>query len=367
MRKLASMTGRERIRVSLGGHQPDRTPFAWGFGPTDAMTKELEAWCVGHGCHWSALRAQVSDVLVLDEPYIGPPLGVGQPPYVGVWGIGTTDVAYGAGTYQEFTGHPLAGLEDPGGLDAMRWPSPDWFDYAGMAQRARQHDPHHEKAWMLPLTFGGNPLEIYTWMTGMEETMINLVAQPLLVRAALERICAYFMRKVELAATTLGDEIDLLLMADDLGGQSGLLFSRETYRSVLQPFHRRLIDHARGVLPQVKIFYHSDGAVFTILPDLIDSGIDGLEAVQTDAVGMDPQRLKDVYGGRLAFEGGISVQALLPMADARTVQRECERLCRIFGHGGRYIAGPTHAIQAGTPVENVWAMLRGVLGEKIFG
>jgi uroporphyrinogen decarboxylase len=81
---------------------------------------------------------------------------------------------------------------------------------------------------------------------------------------------------------------------------------------------------------------------------------------------MDAERLKDAFGDQLVFHGGIPVQSLLPNADAETVFRESQRLVNVFGEGGGYIAAPTHAIQVGTPPENVMAMLRAVLGEADF-
>ncbi len=161
-----------------------------------------------------------------------------------------------------------------------------------------------------------------------------------------------------------GDLIDLVMLADDLGGQQGLLVSRERYREQIQPFHRALADIAHRLAPHAKVMYHSDGAVFEVLPDLIDAGIEVLEAVQTDAAGMDPVALKQTYGDRLSFHGGIAVQSLLPYGDEKTVFDECQRLVEVFGAGGGYIAAPTHAIQVGTPPANVLAMLRAVLGDE---
>jgi uroporphyrinogen decarboxylase len=112
--------------------------------------------------------------------------------------------------------------------------------------------------------------------------------------------------------------------------------------------------------------YHSDGAVFDILDDLIDAGIDVLEAVQIDAAGMEPKRLKRAFGDRLSFHGGISVQNLLVDEGAETVFDRCRALIATLGAGGGYIAAPTHAIQVGTPPENVLAMLRAVLGDADF-
>lgn len=365
------MTSRERVLTALARRQPDRTPFAWGFGATEPLRERLVAWCreggavSGRGLDWERLRLLTGDTLVIEPDYVGPALGDGQPVYTGIWGITTTDVSYGAGSYQEFTGHPLAGMENLANLEAVRWPITDWFDYGALAAQVRRRDPEHAKAWQASGMTGGNPMEIYTWMTGMEETMVNLLTNPELVRAALDRIAGYFMQKVERLADCLEGQIDLLHMGDDLGGQQTLLISRELYRALIQPVHRRIIDHAHKVLPEAKILYHSDGAVFDILPDLIDAGVDVLEAVQTDADGMDPRRLKSTYGERLGFHGAISVQALLPRSSAEHVRSECQRLCDVLGKGGGYIAAPSHAMQAGTPVENVWAMLEGVLGDAL--
>ncbi len=139
--------------------------------------------------------------------------------------------------------------------------------------------------------------------------------------------------------------------------------SRETYREMIQPCHRRLIDSARRLFPGARAMYHTDGAVFDIIPDLLDAGVEVLEAVQVDAAGMEPSRLKAAYGDRLSFQGAIAVQSLLPRAAAAEVAAECRQLVGVLGRGGGYIAAPSHAVQVGTPTANVLAMLRGVLGE----
>jgi len=113
---------------------------------------------------------------------------------------------------------------------------------------------------------------------------------------------------------------------------------------VLQPFHGALTACVREPAPHAACMLHSDGAVFDIVPDLIDAGVDVLEAVQTDAAGMDPERLKAAYGDRLSFHGAISVQHLLPHADAAAAARECRRLVDVLGAGGGYIAAPSHAV-----------------------
>jgi len=123
----------------------------------------------------------------------------------------------------------------------------------------------------------------------------------------------------------------------------------------LKPYHTRLnaVIHEHGA----RVIYHSDGAVAEAVPGLLDMGIDVLQALQFDAAGMDPADLKGRLGDRLCFEGGVSVQHTLPFGTAEDVADEVRRHIDILGAGGGYILGPSHAIQAGTPPENIVALL----------
>ncbi len=353
-------SGRERVLEALSHRQPARVPFSWGFGPTPEMSAVLERDLARDGIDWETLRFVTEDILTVTPQYVGPSLAPG----LDIWGVRRRPVSYGGGSYDEIIAHPLAGVTDPRLVAAHPWPSPDWFDWDGFRDLALAPDPALARARRLALVASGRPLEEYTWLTGLEETLVNLVLYPDVVHAALTRICDFFCEMQRRAAESCGDLIDLLYFADDLGGQQGLLFSRETYRGVVQPHHRRLISNARRLFPRAAMMYHTDGAVFDVIPDLIEAGVDVLEAVQVDATGMDPKKLKAVYGDRLSFQGAIAVQSLLPRADAGTVVAECRRLVEVLGGSGGYIAAPSHAVQVGTPTANVLAMLRGVLGDS---
>ena len=356
------MIPRERVVTALDHCRPDRVPFSWGFGPTAEMTRKLETYFQECGADWRKVRNVTEDKIGAGAAFIGPMPANGNT-YSGIWGIQTKSQNYGAGEYDEFTGFPLAGADDPAKLHDYPWPKPEWYDYDKVRGQIETANPGRRKAVCVG---GGNPFEIYCWMTGLEESLVNLLTNPEVVTTALDYITGFFEERLRRTLKQCGDLVDLIFFADDLGGQNGLLISRETYRSVLQPFHRRLTACARELAPQAACMLHSDGAVFDILPDLMDAGIQVLEAVQVDAQGMDPERLKSAYGERLSFHGAISVQQLLPHSDAATVQSVCRKLIETLGKNGGYIAAPAHAIQVGTPPENVWAMLEAVLGKADF-
>ncbi len=354
--------GKQRILTALSHREPELSPFAWGFGTTAEMGAILEKYCAEKGISWQKLREVSGDIIGVGPDYVGkmPPDGN---TFTGIWGIGLKNINYEEGEYREFTDFPLAGFESPGQLDKYPWPDPYAYDYKNFRSKLLANSLASEKATNMSI---GNPFEIYCWMTGLEEALVNTITNHELVKCALAHISGFFERRLELSMKEAGDLIDIVFLADDLGSQNGLLISRNSYREILQPFHRRLASCAKKSNPQVKVMFHSDGAVFDIIPDLLDAGIDIHEAVQVDAAGMEPERLKLAYGDRLCFHGAISVQSLLPRSDAGKVREESSRLVKVLGKNGGYIPAPSHAIQVGTPPENVFAMMEGVLGRERF-
>jgi len=354
------MTARDRVLTALEHQTPDRTPFSWGFCCTGEMSRLLDGWMAEQGLDWHPLRRAAEHIVRVAPDYIGPDANRGSPGR-DIWGIKTQRSAYDGGEYAEFCDFPLAGITSPSEIDAYPWPQADWFDADTLAARIEAANPARERAVMYAPA--GNPFEIYSWMTGLEEAMVNLLVAPEVVHAALDQITTFFADRLVTGLKVAGDLIDLVFLADDVGGQTGPLMSSATYRSMLQPYHRRLIETVKNTAPHVRCAFHTDGSVYDLLDDLLDSGIDVLEAVQIDAAGMEPARLKSGFGDRVCFHGGVSVQQLLPHHAAETVRAECIRLCETFGAGGGYVAAPSHAMQVGTPPENVLAMLEGVFGE----
>jgi uroporphyrinogen decarboxylase len=352
------MTPRERILAALNHKTPDRIPFAWGFGPTGEMHQCLTRELTSKGIDWTKLYETSTDVISVDPRYVGPKL----PPHQDIWGIVRKPMAYEGGAYEEIAVLPLAGTTSVEALAAFPWPDPDAYAYDEF--RAEVEKEIARRGPKAVRVFGGNPFEIYCWMTGLEEALTNLLTEPEIVRAALDRIIGFFERRLERLLRSAGSRADMIFYGDDVGTQNGPLLSPATYRAVIQPFHRRLLDVGKKFAPHTRVLFHSDGSVTALLPDLMDAGVDILEALQLECADMEPQKLKERFGDRLCFHGGISVQQLLPHATPEVVRAECRRLVNILGKNGGYIAAPSHAIQMGTPVENVLAMLEAVLGEK---
>jgi len=287
------------------------------------------------------------DIANVTPPYVGPPLEDGTD----MWGVRREPVSYGSGSYNEITYYPLGEAQSIDDVLAHRWPSPDWFDYEALPDliaALRRKGDH------CLMTLNGNIFETSWYMRGFERIFMDLVLAPELANAIFERVCAFYVEHFTRLLEAADGEIDLVFTADDIGGQEGLLMSLEMWEANVKPYHERLnrAIHQFGA----KVIYHSDGAVMEAVPGLIEMGIDVLQALQFDAKGMDPALLKERYGDRLCFEGGVSVQHTLPFGTPEEVRAEVIERIDVLGKDGGYILGPSHAIQAGTPPQNIVAM-----------
>ncbi len=151
----------------------------------------------------------------------------------------------------------------------------------------------------------------------------------------------------------VGPYVQLVYLTDDLGSQSSLLISPKLFRDMLKPRMKELHDHIKS-LADVKLMFHSDGAVLPLVNDFLDMNIDILNPIQTSVIGLeDTYALKESYGDRLSFHGAIDVQQMLPNASTEELETEIARRIYDLGRGGGYILAPCHNIGHDIPPENI--------------
>ncbi|MCP4399880.1 MAG: hypothetical protein GY801_21565 [bacterium] len=147
---------------------------------------------------------------------------------------------------------------------------------------------------------------------------------------------------------------------DDYGTQNGLLISKRTFVKEIKPviagYYATVNAEFHKHNPQGKLMKHSCGAVSTLIEDFIDMGIDVLDPVQVAAKGMQPERLKQVYGERICFHGGIDTQNVLPFGSVAEVQADVRKTMKILGAAGGCIVSPVHHVEGDVPPQNLVAM-----------
>jgi uroporphyrinogen decarboxylase len=345
----SELSHRERVRRALEHQETDRIPIAMvcaGINPPayEALKRYLAQ---ERGVSVEDYLRPLVDIAYVSPAYVGPAL----PPRTDIWGVRRAPVTYGEGAYDEIEFYPLADAADPADLARHRWPDTEWFDYSVLPE---QIAAIQKEGPFCLMASNGNIFESSWYMRGFERMLLDLALRPEMVHAIFERVCDFYVQHFTRILSIAKGDVDLVFTADDIGGQNGLLMSLDMWSEHLKPYHQRLnrVIHGFGA----RVIYHSDGAVMEAVPGLIEMGVDVLQALQFDAKGMDPAALKAQYGDRLCFEGGVSVQHTLPFGTVDDVRREVRERIDVLGRNGGYILGPSHAIQAGTPPENVVAM-----------
>jgi uroporphyrinogen decarboxylase len=154
----------------------------------------------------------------------------------------------------------------------------------------------------------------------------------------------------------IGELVDIVAEADDLGAQHAPLFSPATYREIVKPLHAELAALVRR-RSRARFFLHSCGAIADLIPDLIEIGVDCLNPVQVSATGMDTAALKARFGQDITFWGGaVDPQDTLARGTPEEVREEVRRRVSDLKPGGGFVFASVHNIQAHVPVENILAM-----------
>ncbi|PIP16516.1 MAG: hypothetical protein COX46_01780 [bacterium (Candidatus Ratteibacteria) CG23_combo_of_CG06-09_8_20_14_all_48_7] len=147
------------------------------------------------------------------------------------------------------------------------------------------------------------------------------------------------------------------IAADDSGTQRGEFINPDLWVEMMKPHYKKLCDWIHRNT-RMKTFFHCCGSIYHLIPHLIDVGVDILNPIQTSAVGMESNRLKEEFGNRLVFwGGGCDTQQILTTATPEEVRQHVKERLKTFTPGGGYIFNQIHNIQANVPPENIAAML----------
>jgi uroporphyrinogen decarboxylase len=364
------LTSRERVLCALNHEEPDRVPIMFGgSGATSMLAPAYDQLKAYLGLRRETrVSSGIFQYALLDEEVMarfgsdfrpllpGPAVSTVarqllDDTLVDDWG--TMWQRRPGVQYYEMIQWPLKNAT----LDYVsRYPWPDLAHpsrFEGMKAKAQAI---HEAGYATIVLAGLASYEICHQLLGLETWLIKLASEPdyahALMRQVTNRACAMASKLMEEA----GDFIDVVVMADDLGSQSGPLMSPKMYRALIKPYQAEIIAAIKRRHP-AKVFYHSCGSIYPIINDLIEIGVDLLNPVQVSAANMgDTARLKKEFGQRLSFCGGVDTQHVLPHGTPDEVRREVRRRIKDLGPGGGYVLAAVHAIQPDVPPENVCAL-----------
>jgi uroporphyrinogen decarboxylase len=348
------MNPRERIQTVLHHEQPDRVPRMINFYPTrfgqhPGRTREVEIDTDIRFVRIAEPKEQVDFLSYLET----------LPSHVYV---GRRDVLR---TYHEWGYHPEierdARLGDASSIEEIAAaPLPDFMTQVKPDRLRARVERLHASGYPVmasPPHLGGDLFETAFRLRGFEQFMVDLVQNPPLVDYLLEQLTAMHLA-VSLALTRAG--IDILALRDDVGEPGRMLMSRAMWQRYFKPHVKTIIDTCRTANPDLAIFWHSDGNIEPIIPDLIEIGVDILNPVQPDV--MDPAELKRLYGDRLTFFGTVGTAQLWSWGTPEEIRGEVRERIATVGSGGGLIIAPAYDLEPaeGIPWANVLAFLDAV-------
>lgn len=342
MRK-ESFSPRERWEAVLKGQRPDRLPM--DYWATPEVTENLMRYLSCSSTEELYQKLHIDAPVEVSPRYTGPKLEPGTD----MFGCRFRDVDYGSGVYSECVYHPLAKYNTVEEIDKnYGWPSVDWFDYSVIPREIEGKEEY-------PVRGGGSePFLTYKNLRGQEQAFMDLVLNPEIVDYCLDKLFDFCYENTLRIYEQIPGRVAFSYVAEDMGGETGLMFSPHHIRRFLLPRMKRMISlaHQAGVY----VFHHNDGAIRKIIPDLIDIGIDILNPIQWRCEGMDREGLKRDFGDKLVFHGGVDNQYTLAFGTVEEVKREVIENIEILGYDGKYILAPCHNIQPVSPMENIVAM-----------
>ncbi len=264
------------------------------------------------------------------------------------------------GLYFDVIDSPLSHEEEITVSDVETFPWPDLANdetVAGMAQRARQI---HEE--LRCAVFVENPMvtifDAPGRIRGHETLFMDLLLRPDIAEAFMDTMLRLQLDYWRRVLSEIGDIPVIVRTSDDLGAQNALIMAPDTYRTMLKPRHEKLFAGIReAAVGDVSIFFHSDGAIRPLIPDLIEIGVDILNPVQDSCDGMDLTELKRDFGSDVTFWGaGIETQSMLKSGTPQEVEDDVCRRIEIMAPGGGFVFASVHNIQPDVPNKNIDAV-----------
>ncbi|NLV92259.1 MAG: hypothetical protein GX030_07700 [Firmicutes bacterium] len=220
-------------------------------------------------------------------------------------------------------------LADWSDFDTYQFPCYDHPEqYLGMQVRfASTPDKYHIAH--LP----GFPFSIARKMRRMELFLMDLHLERDRVMELLSAIEDLLATMIHHIAAT---DADAIMFAEDWGTQDRLLIHPQMWREIFKPGFDRLcsLAHSHGL----KVFMHSCGYIYDIIPDLIEVGVDVLQFDQPRLHGIS--NLARDFGGKVTFWCPVDIQTTLQTKDLHLIEQDAKQMIEELGRfNGGFIAG----------------------------
>lgn len=201
----------------------------------------------------------------------------------------------------------------------------------------------------------GGVFEMAWFRRGFEKFIEDLYFRPEMATAIIDRVVKIHIALFDMLLDEVGDLLTVVGTGDDLAGQTAPILGPRIYRKYIKPAEKKVIDFIKSKT-DAWVFFHACGYEVPFIDDLIEIGVDILHPVQPECPGQDLRMLKERWGDKLTFCGGVGSQHILPRGSPSEVEAEVKRCIEAAARGGGYIVAPGHCVQPEVPPWNLCAM-----------
>ena len=346
------MNSRERVLSAYNRNGYDRIPVKHeGTPEINQMIMDL----FGLTNMEQLLRVVGDDFRYVDPIYVGPELRKFEDGSVeGYWGERYKYAEFEGGKYLESSYQPFANIHSVNDLDRSHFPSADWFDYSTIKQQCQKIA---EQGFAICCGTAGDMdfINGIARARGTEQVLLDLITDdPAYIEIKDARFRFYYEMHERILQAAEG-MVDFTHIGEDLGTQTAQLFTFDIFERHFAPKYQKYFEmvHRYGA----RSMMHMCGCIRAFLPRLIELGLDVYDVVQPTTPEMDIAVLKNDFGDKITFCGSVCVQTTLAFGRVDDVVKEVERRKRLFSEGGLFL-GPSHAIQVGSPLENIIALYK---------
>ena len=164
-------------------------------------------------------------------------------------------------------------------------------------------------------------------LRGFAATMEDFCLEPERVGRVLDMIVDFKVRQCHELRRRFGNRIHGLFVADDWGTQSGPFISRQMFDRFFAPRYRVIFDtiHACGW----HVILHSCGRINTLVPSLLELGVDVLNMQQSRSYGL--VEFGNQFRGRVCFLATVDIQTTLPRGLEEEIRQEARLIYQHWG------------------------------------
>ena len=200
-------------------------------------------------------------------------------------------------------------------------------------------------------------LELACWLCGYDHLMLMMGLDSDYIHTLFSKILNWQKDVIKAYYEKVGKYIHFTSSGDDFGTQRGCFVSPKMFREFIKPYFKERIEYT-SKFTDAYYWHHSCGAIFDIIPDLLDCGVKILNPIQPKAEGMDPRTLKEAFGDVITFHGGLDTQDVLPSNNPEEIQEAVNYLINSMTpqKNGGFIFSAAHSIQNDVEPSSVISM-----------